>query len=117
MYAVDNIVANAKQKQTLVLPGGDLIDFSMFYVSAQLGWYIRELKYINFVLNGMRITNSPNMLHQYRNQIPFGIACFSDQNREPTQQKDFLSGASKIYILTADEVATYAGILSGEVQS
>lgn len=104
---------DARQKQTLVLPDGTQIVLSIYFIPLQLGWFITSLTYQNFILNGLRITNSPDMLYQFRNQIPFGIACVSDQNREPTQQDDFLSGASKLYVLTSAEVEQYTEFLSG----
>lgn len=84
---------------------------TLYFISLQLGWFITELVYGEFVLTGLRITNSPNMLYQFRNQIPFGLACISSQNREPSQQQDFSSNASKLYILTAAEVAAYTEYL------
>ncbi len=116
MFKIQNISTAARQKQTLVLPDGTLIRLSIAYVPLQLGWFIRELSYNDFVLNGVRISNSPNLVYQYRNQIPFGLACFSTiAEREPTQQEDFFSEASKLYILTADEVDAYTRYLSGQV--
>lgn len=79
----------------------------------QYGWFITNLTYQDFVLNGLRITNNPNMLYPWINQIPFGIGCFSSSQREPTQQQDFLSGASSLYLLTQDECEAYASYLAG----
>ena len=114
MFQVQNVTANAKQKQTLILPDGTQIVFAIYYVSQQLGWFIRTISYKGFVANGIRITNSPNILHQFRNQIPFGLACFSDGDREPSLQTDFSAGFSKLYILDKSEVAFYNGVLTGE---
>jgi hypothetical protein len=36
---------------------------------------------------------------------------YSTGNREPSQQQDFSTGASQLYILSAAEVAQYAGLL------
>lgn len=115
MFQVQNLTNDARQKQTLVLPDGTLIVMSIYFVPMQLGWFITSLVYGDFVLNNLRITNSPDMLYQWRNKLPFGLACFSDQNREPTQQDDFATGASKMYVLTDAEVETYSEILSGQI--
>jgi hypothetical protein len=115
MFRIQNVTTSPAQKQSLLLPNGELITISLQFVPMQLGWFIREIKYNNFILNGVRISNSPNLLYQYRNQIPFGLACFSDMTlREPTQQEDFQSGSAKLYILTEAEVNAYAEYLSGE---
>lgn len=77
-----------------------------------MGWFINEISRNDFVLRGVRITNSPNILNQFRNKIPFGLACYSTDNREPAYQDDFSTGASKLYILSAEEVEEYAEYLS-----
>ncbi len=113
MYQIKSVTDNAKQRQVLVLPDGTQIQFSIYYVPQQIGWFIRNLTYKTFVLDGIRICNSPNLLHQYRNQIPFGLACFSQYTkREPTQQKDFSSSSAKLYVLSAEEVQQYTEFLS-----
>lgn len=115
MFQVQNLTNDSRQKQTLVLPDGSQIGLSLYFVPMQLGWFIPTLTYKTFVLNGLRITNSPNMLYQFRNKVPFGLACISAQNREPTLQDDFLSGASKLYVLNAAEVEYYTEYLSGQI--
>lgn len=119
MYRVEQITNNSKQKRTLVLPDGSLVTFTMEYIPLQQGWFINSLTYGDFILNGFKITNSPNMLHQYKNKLPFGIACISGKDitsggmREPTQQDDFVSEFSKMYLLDEDELIAYTEFLSG----
>ncbi len=111
MQLIQRISANPYQKQTLVLDDGTSFDITMYFRPMQFGWFINNLAYGDFVLNGLRITNSPNMLNQFRNLIPFGLGCFSAANREPSLQQDFFSGASKLYILTQAEIDEYAEFL------
>lgn len=113
MYIVQQITSDPFQVQTLVLPDGTTTMITMLFVPMQFGWFITNLTYGSFVLNGVRISNSPNILNQFRNQIPFGLACYSTQNREPMLQQDFSSGASILYILTAAETQEYASFLNG----
>jgi hypothetical protein len=115
MYKIENITANAKQKQSLLLPDGTVITLRMYFVSMQFGWFVAELSYNDFVVYGLRICNSPNMLHQFRNKIPFGLKCTTADGREPSQQQDFSSGASQLFILSPDECDAYTGYLTGEV--
>jgi len=111
MFLIQRITSNPYQKQTLVLQDGTSLIMTMYFRPMQYGWWVEQLQYLSFTINGLRITNSPNMLNQFRNQIPFGLACFSKANREPTQQEDFSTGNSQLYILGPDEVAQYAGFL------
>jgi hypothetical protein len=113
MYQIQNLTSDARQKQTLVLPDGSLIVISLYFVPMQLSWVITSLVYKEFVLTNLKITNLPDLLYQFKNKLPFGLACFSQANREPSQQQDFSSGASKLFILTNDEVQAYQEYLSG----
>lgn len=113
MYQIQNLTDDTRQRQSLVLPDGTQIQLEIYFVPLQLGWFITSLVYGSFVLNGFRITNSPDLLYQYKNKLPFGLACFSPSGREPSQQQDFSSGASLLYILTPSEVMAYSEFLSG----
>lgn len=113
MYQIQNLTDDSRQSQSLVLPDGTSIDISIYFVPMQYGWFITSLTYGTFELDGIRICNSPNILYQWRNQIPFGLACISFDDREPSQQQDFITGASSLYILTQDEVSQYTEFLSG----
>lgn len=102
-------------QQTLVLPNGNIFTLTLYFVPMQAGWFINNLTYGEFVINGMRICNNPNMLYQWQNIIPFGLACFSTDNREPSLQQDFFSEASKLYILTQEECQQYQDYINGGV--
>lgn len=113
MYLVQTISSAPTQKQTLVLPDGSTMTMTMSYYPQQYAWFITSLVYKSFTINGLQITTNPNMLHQWRNSLTFGLGCFVSGNREPTQQQDFQSGAAKLYILSSSEVASYTKVLSG----
>lgn len=111
MLQIQQITANPLQRQSLILPDGSTVDLTLYFRPMQFGWFAEEIVRGSFTLQGLRITNSPNMLHQWRNVIPFGLACFSAASREPSQVQDFSSGASQLYLLTAAETAEYARFL------
>lgn len=107
MYPV-TVTSDAQQTQTLILPDGSEISLTMSFVPMQQGWFITNISWQSFDLNGLRISNSPNMLQQFRNQLTWGLACYSPPaNREPSQQQDFSSGASNLYVLSQAEVEAY----------
>lgn len=113
-YQIQTITDDALQVQNFTLADGSQLQITFYYRPRQIGWFILNLTYQTFILNEVRITNSPNMLRQFKNQLPFGLACVTDQLREPTQQGDFASGAAILYILTAQEVQDYEEFLSRE---
>lgn len=112
MLLIQQITANPLQSQNLVLDDGTIVQLTLYFRPIQQGWFVNQLVHGTFILNGLRITNSPNMLRQWKNLIPFGLACFSAANREPSLQQDFSSGASKLYILTEAEVLQYEAFLA-----
>lgn len=113
MNLITQVSSNALQQQTMILEDGTSFTYTLYFVPMQSGWFFTEITYgANFTLRGLRVSNSVNMLNQWRNVIPFGIGCISTANREPSLQQDFSSGASKLYILTHDECLEYAEILS-----
>lgn len=115
MFKINQITTDPLQKQNLILADGTQVQLTINYKSLQAGWFITELIYGSFDLKGVRICNSPNLLYQFKNQIPFGLACFTSGNREPTQQEDFATGAAILYLLSEAEVEAYSEFLSGQV--
>lgn len=114
MLTIIGITADTLQKQRMVLPDGTFLTMTICFKPMQLGWFIQELVHDAFTLNGVRIVVSPNMLQQFRNQIPFGLACFSTGNREPQLAQDFVSGNCSLYLLTAAEVDQLTEIIRGQ---
>lgn len=113
MYLIQNINQNASQAMTLTLADGSALYLQLYFSLTQQSWIFTEISYKGFLLTNFRIVNSPNMLQQYRNQLPFGIACYSANNREPSLIQDFASGASVLYVMTAADVAWYNAYLTG----
>ena len=113
MYKISAITSDPLQKQTFNLPDGTQLKMTIYFVYQQRGWFIRELVYNNIVIRGMRICNGINILEQFKNKLPFGLACLTKANREPMNIEDFSSGASALYILSASEVQSYSRYLSG----
>lgn len=117
MNQLQQITSDPYQTQEFIMPDGTSFTMTLRYAPMQYGWYIEELVYGDFRIKGIRVCNSPNMLYQFKNQIPFGLACFTKGNREPTQQQDFSSQTAILYLLTEEEVEEYAEYLSGQVSS
>lgn len=113
MFLIQRVTSNAYQKQNLILEDGSVVSITLYFRPMQKMWSFTNIIYQDFTLTELKISNSPNMLNQWANQLPFGIACFSDGNREPQLIDDFSSGASKLYILNQEEVAAYTEFLRG----
>lgn len=111
MFKIEQVTSDSLQQQTLILEDGSSLSLTIYFMPMQFGWFIRNLTYGDFVINNLRIVNTGNMLHQWKNKLPFGIACFSKENREPSQQEDFSSGNSELFILSESEVEDFEDFL------
>ena len=115
MLKISEITNDAVQNRTIILPDETEFDIQIRYVPQQLGWFIESLTYQDFSVSGIRIVNSYNLLYQYTDLIPFGIACFSSGHREPALQEDFASGSSELFLLTpSDKIELERFITDGE---
>ncbi len=111
MKLIQKITSDPFQQQTILLDDGTAFTIELYYRPLQKGWFITNLTYNSFVLTGVRVSNNPNILYQFKNKLPFGLACFSAQSREPMLQEDFSSGASNLFVLSTAEVDAYAEYL------
>lgn len=112
MNLINQITSDTRQRQIIPIVDGSTFEIAIYFMPMQKGWFIEELIYGDFKITCMRIVNSPNILHQFKNQLPFGLACISNEDREPSLQEDFSSGASNLYVLSKTEVEQYEEYLS-----
>ena len=106
MQILDTISNDAKQKHTILLETDNTpVVIRLIYKPTQIGWFIDvEYETKNFAVHGLRVTTNLNILNQWRNIIPFGIACYCEDAQEPLSIEDFLVGRAKLAVLDEDEV-------------
>ena len=112
MLRINQITSYPNQSQNVVLPDGTFFSIQIEFVPMQLGWFITNFAYQTFTLSGLRICVLPDLLYQFKNLVPFGLACATNEKREPTQQQDFASNAFQLYVVTQQEVEQYSTFLS-----
>jgi len=66
----------------------------------------------DFVLNGISLVASPNLLFGYKNILPFGLLVAANGGIDPAYLDDFTTGRVKIYVMTQAEVAEQFALLS-----
>jgi hypothetical protein len=103
MTKIQGISDYANQSFQIRLPSGNLFTLTLQYKPLQLGWFC-SVEYQEFKVNCLRVTTNYNILAQFRNLLPFGIACFTRQNQEPLFAQDFLAGNASLCILDAEEL-------------
>lgn len=92
---------------------GKKIDITLRYVSLQQGWFM-SFTYGDFTANNIRVVTGGNIIHKFRNLVPFGFSCVTEIDQEPMLLEDFSSGRAKLYLLTQDEVTQYSEVISGQ---
>lgn len=112
MFKMQRINEYPLQRKTFNLPDGDLIEVTLYFMPMQKMWVFREIIYNEIIIRNVKIVSSVNILRQFKNIIPFGIACDSTEGRDPQFSRDFLEGKNTLYILSQAETQQIEDYLS-----
>lgn len=113
MFYVQDITNYPTQNKVMNLADGSQITITMAFVPMQKSWVIRYLEYGDFIVRNVKMVKNPNILRQFKNIIPFGIAIDSTQDRDPMFVEDFSTQTFSMFILSREEVQAYEDFLSG----
>lgn len=103
MTTITGITSQPKQEMSVVLEDGSTVSMLIEYRPQQIGWFA-DIVRGEWVVRGLRLTASPNVLRQYRQVIPFGLAILTKGNRDLLNVTDFLDGTASVYLLNEDDV-------------
>ena len=104
MATLINSVTNfADQLISVALPDATRVDLELIYQGTTERW-IMNVAYGAFTANGVGVCCFPNVLRQWRNVIPFGIACVTPNLTDPVNINDFSNGIASLYLLSSDDV-------------
>lgn len=103
MQTITNITSDYKQKLLITIYNQEQLTIKLEYSISNYQW-IMSLEYLDKSINGIRVCLNSNLLYQWKNILPFGIACLSFNNAEPYLVEDFLSGNVVLYILDNTEI-------------
>ncbi len=102
MKTITSLKATARQYFKTPLATGQYVETTLRFLPAISQW-VADVTYEDFELTGMRVCNSPNILTQYSEIIPFGISINVADGGEPFMIDDFSSGRATFSILSAEE--------------
>lgn len=113
MKILTGFTSQPKQQMTFVLDDGSAVSLFIQYKPQQIGWFA-NVAWQDFLLEGIRLTSSPNLLQKWENLIPFGLAILGKNDVEPLNVTDFSDGTCAVYLLNAADVvavneAAFAG--------
>ncbi len=103
MKYLNKIQSIAYQRFFLTGNPGQRIIMTLRFLPSQEMWMM-DIAYDDFKTNGIAIVNSPNLLRGYKNIIPFGISCNSNDGIDPHFIDDFATQRVNLYLLTAADV-------------
>lgn len=104
MQRLNNLTNDADQLVTFQLPDGSLAQMEFIYRSGTQRWAL-NLNHPLLTLNGYNLVVSPNILRQWKNLVPFGIAILSTTGLDPMNPNDLVDGTILVEMLDASEVA------------
>ena len=105
MKLVSGITNQPKQQMTLVLDEGSSVFITLNYYPQQIGWFM-DVRWQTWVVLGLRVTTSPNILRQWKNVIPFGLAVSGKNEVEPLNPDDFVDGTISVYVLQGEDLTS-----------
>lgn len=104
MNQINTLSDDADQQVYYALPDGTVATLQFTYRSAIQRWSL-DLSYGTVTLKGFNLCVHPNILRQWRNLIPFGMAIVSTDGQDPVAINDFLTGRITVFMLLQEEVA------------
>jgi hypothetical protein len=106
MNLLNNITADPNQELPVTLDDGSTAVINLVYRPTIQRW-IMDVTYNNMIVDGINLCVYPNVLRQWKNLLPFGIACVAADGIDPISIDDFANGRASLYILNADDVVTF----------
>lgn len=108
MKEITEITNDYKQQLAPTLEDNSVFNLDLRYKKQEECWFY-SITYGNLIIKNSKLVLSSNLLNQWKNILPFGLACLSSdeaaKTSDPFLLNDFSSGRVKLYILTKDELA------------
>lgn len=103
MRIITEFTDNPKQTCTLVLENQETVAFNLYFYETQMSWYF-DFTYNDIISNGNKVVLGVNILRNFKNIIPFGLAFQANDGVEPFAIDDFTTGRVTVYLLSKADV-------------
>lgn len=111
MLKITEINNDPKQTLLLVIDGYAKAKLTLEFKPNQYSWFY-NLEWQNFATFNEQVSNSPNILRQYRNILPFGIWIETDGGQDP-MSIDAFTTTTGLYLLNKTEIEEVETIYYG----
>jgi len=108
MNIIDGLGNEAYQIIQLVLSDGSVAVLELKYRPMTQRWNL-DVVHDTFpagAVRGIGLSAHPNLLRQWRNVIPFGLACVTNTGVDPFSIEDFATQRAVLYLLQGADVRT-----------
>lgn len=105
MTTVQGLNDSGNQVVSIPLADGTRVSLTLYFRPQQSAWFF-DVVYNAFTCLGRRMVCSPNLLRQFRNIVPFGLAVFTVGNVEPNTQTAFVDGTASLVLLDSTDVSS-----------
>ena len=109
---INNLTNYADQVTVVQLSDGSSASIEFIFNGTTEAW-TANITYGNTTINSLGLCCYPNILRQWRNIIPFGLAIVTTDQTNPFDINDFASGRVLVYVLTQAEVAEIEATVFG----
>lgn len=103
MKQLTEISTDPKQKFTVLTEDNQSFELLLEYSDQQQCWFY-SITFGILSINGSRVVTGANILRNYKNVLPFGIAITTDDLSEPFLIDDFSTSRVRFFVLTEEEV-------------
>lgn len=103
MQQINTLTNDADQLMIVPLADGSELQLEFIYRPAIQRWVV-NVSHPLLELKGFNVCLGPNILRQWRNLVPFGLAITATDGLDPVDISDFVTGRVSVFILSAAEV-------------
>jgi hypothetical protein len=112
MIQITEITDESKQKHLLEIEGFEKATLYLEFKPNKNAWFF-SLEWQTFSTYNIQLVKNYNLLRQFKNIIPFGIAIYTKSGQDPMTDDAFSSGDAEFFLLTASEVLELEAALYG----
>lgn len=112
---ISNLTNFANQTTQLQLPDGTIATMQLIYQGAPERW-IMNVSYGTFTASGIGVCTYPNILRQWKEILPFGLAFVTADQTDPFDINDFSTGRVAVYLLDETDIETIESTVFGGPQ-
>lgn len=94
---IDKLSDEGRQNIEFSLINQEIIYFTFYFSYTNNYWYM-DVQYKDFILNGLQVVYSDNLLYQYKNILPFGVQVDSKTGLSPITINSFKDGLNRVIV-------------------